>query len=168
MLTFYAIYHSLLEEVARYKLCSLKPLGSHTASDQTSKSAGDIEILDKNQKLIEVLEIKHGKPIDLQILLIAKDKIIKFNPRRYCIFSSANISQSDFKKVEQEIKDIKNSHGCQVIVNGVIPTLSYYLRLLNSPEKFVEQYSQLIEIDQELQSIHKLKWNEILSTIAEK
>lgn len=168
VLAFYAIYQRLIEEIERYKLCTLKPLGSHTASDKTSRSAGDIEILDKNKKLIEVLEIKHNKPIDLQILLIAKDKIIKFNPRRYCIFTTANINQVDSAKIDDEIQNIKNTHGCQVIINGVIPTLSYYLRLLNSPEMLIEQYSSLIEIDQELQSIHKLKWNEILLTITER
>jgi DNA (cytosine-5)-methyltransferase 1 len=35
----------------------LKPLGSHTASDLTSQSAGDIEIFDKNKNLIEAVEI---------------------------------------------------------------------------------------------------------------
>jgi DNA (cytosine-5)-methyltransferase 1 len=64
-----------------------------------------------------------------------------------------------------EIQTIKNNHGCQIITNGIIPTIKYYLILISSPEEFVNSYSHLIEIDSELQTIHKLKWNEILSNL---
>lgn len=165
VLAFYAIYQHLIQEVERYKSCTLNPLGSHTASDRTSKTAGDIEIIGSKKNLIEAIEIKHGKPIDLQIILIAKDKIIKFNPRRYCIFSSANIQAEQSQLIEEEIKNIRDTHGCQIIINGIIPTLKYYLRLLTSVEKFIESYSNLVESDQELQAIHKIKWNEILSQL---
>ncbi len=165
VLAFYAIYQHLIQEVERYKSCTLNPLGSHTASDRTSKTAGDIEIISNKKTLIEVIEIKHGKPIDLQIIRIAKDKIIKFNPRRYCIFSSANIQAEQSQLIEEEIKNIRNTHGCQIIINGIIPTLKYYLRLLTSVETFIESYSKLVECDQKLQAMHKIKWNEILSKL---
>jgi DNA (cytosine-5)-methyltransferase 1 len=165
VLALYAIYQRLIIEVERYKSCILKPLGSHTASDLTSGSAGDIEIFDKNKQLVEVIEIKHGKYIDLQILRIAKDKIIKFNPRRYYILSSFDVKPTEVELIMSEIQTIKNNHGCQIITNGIIPTIKYYLRLISSPEEFVNSYSHLIEIDSELQTIHKLKWNEILSNL---
>jgi len=162
VLGFYAIYQRLVLEVERYKLCSLKQLGSHTASDLTSKSAGDIEIFDRNKKLIEAIEIKHGKQIDMQIIRIAKDKIIKFNPRRYCIFSSADIKVSESEMIALEIKNIAKEHGCQIIINGIIPTFKYYLRLIMSLEDFIEGYSNLVESDKEIKAVHKNKWNEIL------
>lgn len=167
VLGFFAIYQSLIEEVERYNSCILKNLGSHTASDRTSQSAGDLEIFDKNQNLIEAIEIKHGKEIDLQMIRIAKDKIIKFNPRRYYIFSSADpeVKPSEITLIEAEIAKIRKEHGCLVITNGIIPTLKYYLRLINSIEDFVINYSTLIELDTELQAIHKVKWNEILSSV---
>ena len=52
-----------------------------------------------------------------------------------------------------------------MIINGTIPTLKYYLRLITSTEKFLDNYSKLVELDQELQVIHKMKWNEILSKL---
>ena len=165
VLAFYAIYQRLVEEVERYKSSTLKKLGSHTASDLTSKTAGDIEIFDKKKKLIEAIEIKSGKPIDLQIILNAKDKILKHNPRRYYIFSSANIKLEDKIKIQNEIEVIARDHGCQVIVNGIIPTLKYYLRLIISVEKFVEDYSKLVEKDQELKTVHKIQWNKILNSL---
>jgi DNA (cytosine-5)-methyltransferase 1 len=165
VLAFYAIYKNLIKEIARYQSCALKDLGSHTASDRTSRSAGDIEILDENNNVIEAIEIKYGKAIDLQIVRIAKDKIIRFNPRRYCIFSSLDILDSETEIINQEISEIFKTHGCQVIVNGIIPTLKYYLRLIMSLESFVEDYSNLVQLDHELQSIHKIQWNKILSNL---
>ena len=165
VLAFYAIYLRLVQEVERYKGCNLKDLSSHTASDRTSKTAGDIEIFDKKKKLIEAIEIKYGKPIDLQMILNAKDKILKHDPRRYYIFSSADTKLDDKLKIQNEIKFIASNHGCQVIVNGIIPTLKYYLRLVMSVERFVEDYSKLVEQDRELQAIHKIQWNNILSTL---
>jgi len=167
VLAFFAIYKILIKEVERYNSCILKDLGSHTASDRTSQSAGDLEIFDKNQNLIEAIEIKHGKEIDLQMIRIAKDKIIKFNPRRYYIFSSATpeVKISEITMIETEIAQIRKEHGCLVITNGIIPTLKYYLRLINSIEDFLINYSKLIELDPELQAIHKVKWNEILSSL---
>ncbi len=61
VLAFFALYQQLIKEVERYKSCTLKDLASHTSSDRKSKSAGDIEIFDKNKNLIEAIEIKHDK-----------------------------------------------------------------------------------------------------------
>ena len=78
VLAFYAIYKIIINEVSRYDGCELKELGSHTASDRTSKSAGDIEIF-KNSSLFEAIEIKLDKKIDANILRISEEKIIKYN-----------------------------------------------------------------------------------------
>jgi len=54
VLAFYSIYQILINEISRYKNCTLKELGSHIASDRASKSAGDIGILgsgDENKLL---------------------------------------------------------------------------------------------------------------------
>ncbi|MGF1675365.1 MAG: hypothetical protein ACFCUV_17025 [Rivularia sp. (in: cyanobacteria)] len=81
------------------------------------------------------------------------------------ILSSADILQQDEAKIQLEIELIANNHGCQVIINGIIPTLKYYLRLITSVEKFVEDYSNFVEQDKELQPIHKIEWNNILNTL---
>jgi len=77
VLAFYAIYEILIQEMGRYEDCSLAPLGKHTASDRTSKSAGDIEVV-KNDNIFEVVEVKLDKPIDATMARIAYEKIIKF------------------------------------------------------------------------------------------
>lgn len=101
----------------------------------------------------------------MQIIRIAKDKITKFNPRRYCLFSSANIKQTELEIIRMEVNQIAKEHGCQIITNGILQTLKYYLRLIISLEDFVEGYSNLVELDNELKLIHKIKWNKILSKL---
>ena len=60
--------------------------------------------------------------------------------------------------IYKEIDEIKREHGCQLILNGVLHTLKYYLRLIDNVEEFISIYSNLIEIDSELKFIHKQYW----------
>ena len=158
VLAFYAIYEILIHEISRYNKCQLKELGSHTACDRSSKSAGDIEVF-KEGKLFEAIEIKLDKSIDTNILRIAKEKIICFNPQRYYILS--NQGTVDIDEVYGIIEDVKQEHGCQIIVNGVLATLKYYMRLIDNLEEFYTLYSKLIESDTELKAVHKEVWNEL-------
>jgi DNA (cytosine-5)-methyltransferase 1 len=160
VLAFYAIYKSLINEVGRYKNCSLAKLGSHTASDRTSKTAGDIEIF-KNKVLFEAIEIKLDKVIDTTMVRIAIEKIVRYNPDRYYILSYIGIKESDKSEIADLINKLKLEHGCQIIINGLLPTIKYYLRLITSLDEFVSNYNQLIEKDTELQKNHKEKWNEL-------
>lgn len=163
VLAFFAIYKSLIAEISRYKDCSLSNLGSHTASDRTSKTAGDIEIF-KGKELFEAIEIKLDKAIDITIVRIAIEKIIRHNPGRYYILSYKGIKETDKKEIALLLNKIKQKHGCQIIINGVLPTIKYYLRLITSLEEFILNYSNQIEKDSELKKIHKEKWNELLRT----
>lgn len=163
VLAFFAIYKSLINEVNRYENCTLKEIGSHTASDRTSKTAGDIEIF-KNGNLFEAIEIKLDKAIDVNMVRIANEKIMRFNPDRYYILSYIGIKESETVEIDSLIDEIKAKHGCQIIINGLLPTIKYYLRLITSLDEFVSNYSDLIEKDKEIQKIHKEKWNELIKT----
>lgn len=165
VLAFYAIFQSIIKEVSRYNKCYLGTMGSHTASDLTSKSSGDIEIYDSQNNLIESIEIKHDKAIDITIVRIAIEKIYKFNPKRYCIFSFANINNDDFEEITNEIRTVELNQGCQIIVNGIMPTIKYYLRLISSLPDFIDNYRKLVESDTELQKIHKEKLIELFSDL---
>ncbi|MGM3305692.1 hypothetical protein ACSQ6I_06805 [Anabaena sp. WFMT] len=123
------------------------------------------EIFDKNNHLVEAVEIKHGQEITLQIVYRAKEKILKYNPGRYYILASKDVKKSEAAQINEVIKEMALEHGCQLIVNGIIPTIKYYLRLIMSITDFIELYSKLIESDTELQKIHKEKWNEILGRL---
>jgi len=161
VIAFYAIYQIIIEEFSRYSDCTLKLIGSHTASDRTSKSAGDIEIF-KKDNLFEAVEIKLDKLIDANILRIAKEKIIRYNPTRYYILSYADINENEIDSINTIIEDVKENHGCQIVINGIMPTLKYYFRLISNLEDFSNNYSFLVQNDTELKTIHKQKWNELI------
>ena len=161
VLAFYAIYKSLISEVGRYKNCTLAPLGSHTASDRTSKSAGDIQVK-KGKQIFEVVEIKLDKLVDINIARIAYEKIARFNPERYYILSYKGTLEKDRPGIDELIFEIKEKHGCQLIVNGLLYTLKYYLRLISNPKSFFNEYIKLVENDAELKTIHKTKLKELI------
>jgi len=161
VIAFYAIYKIIINEVSRYDGCELKELGSHTASDRTSKSSGDIELF-KDSILFESIEIKLDKEIDVNILRIAAEKIIRYNPQRYYVLSYSSIKKSELDEINEVIERVKEKHGCQIVINGVLPTLKYYLRLISNLEEFIALYSSLIQEDSELKACHKEKWNELI------
>lgn len=165
VLAFFAIYQLLVKELKRYENCELPNLGSHTASDRTSKSAGDIEIF-KNKQLFEAIEIKLDKIIDANVVRIAIEKIHRFNPERYYILSNQGINETEKTEIESLINDVRQNHGCQIIINGVLPTIKYYLRLVGNLETFVSNYSILVERDKELKIIHKKYWNDLIVVLS--
>ena len=164
VLAIYAIYQLLIVQIGRYKNCILKPLGSHTASDRTSRSAGDIEVcyIEKPDRLLEVIEIKHEKPIDKHMVAIVQEKIERFHPERYLILSSSEINKEDETDIHKMINETLNKSQCQIIANGILPTIKYYLRLVSSLTEFINHYSALVEKDHEIDFEHKQKWAEIL------
>ena len=166
VIAFYAIYSILVEELSRFNNCQLSELGSHTASDRTSKSGGDIEIF-KSGELFEALEIKLDKSPNAHMVRIAYDKINKFGISRYYILSGLPIQETDKEEVDLLISEIQDKHGCQLIVNGLYPSLNYYLRLISNPNLFLNKYIDLVTNDHELQKIHKDKLSSLLENIEE-
>ena len=66
------------------------------------------------------------------------------------------------EKITDEVIRIRKEHGCQVIVNGVLDTLKYYLRLVKTPATFVGNYVTLVEKDPVLRYEHKMAWDDIV------
>ena len=161
VLAFHAIYTSLIMELKRYEGCTLAPLSSLTACDRTNKASGDIEIF-RDGKLFEAIEIKLDKKIDSQIVRVVEEKIYKWNPQRYYILSVLGTKAEDQNEISNIICKVGIDHGCQIINNGLLPTIKYYLRLITDLSQFVNNYSKAVEMDSELQYIHKTFWNNLI------
>lgn len=166
VIAFYAIYKSLIHELKRYEGCSLKELGSHTSPDLTSRSSGDIEI-EKGDAIFESIEIKQNRLIDGNTVRIAQKKIYKFNPKRYYVLSYEGIKVDSKEEIMELISETREKHGCQIIVNGIMETLKYYLRLISSLENFIEEFKTLVSSDCELNIEHKLKLEELIIELNE-
>ena len=161
VLAFYAIYSMIIPEMDRYYGATLLPLGSHTASDRTSKSAGDIEVA-IDDRILEALEVKLDRPATAHMVRLAYEKINKFGVSRYYILSGIEPENSEIDEIDHLIFKIEQEHGCQLIVNGLYQTLNYYLRLVSSPKEFLDKFVDLVESDTELSTIHKTTLSQLI------
>mgnify|MGYP006288837757 CR=1 FL=1 len=162
VLAVYAIYIGLMNEVNRYKDKKLMPLAEHSAADARTHAIGDIEVVLENEEKFEGVEIKHDIRVDANIIYTAYYKFREHQIDRYYILTTSMPCVEDPDNCEKAIDWIRSSHGCQVIVNGVIPSIMYYLRLLNKPSNFYKYYAQLLKEDNGIRYEHRAKWNEIV------
>jgi DNA (cytosine-5)-methyltransferase 1 len=133
-----------LGRIERYKNKRLIPLQVHTSSDKYS--FGDIEIYyAKTDVPFEVLEIKHNIPINEYLIFDIGQKIKNVNIDRYYILTTfANIfkNKNEEKKVLEKILNLKKISNIDIIVNGIITTLKYYLRFIDNYSDFLENYTK--------------------------
>jgi DNA (cytosine-5)-methyltransferase 1 len=47
-------------------------------------------------------------------------------------------------------------------VNGILPSLKYYLRLVSDPSQWMLNYSKLVSADPALKSAHRSAWSRLL------
>jgi DNA (cytosine-5)-methyltransferase 1 len=166
VLALYSIYECLINETKRFENKELLPIESHTSADKRSGRIGDIEVIDENKRSFEAVEVKHGISISLQLVLDAHSKFQSTQVNRYYILSTApQPEKEEWEKIHAEIQRIKNVHGCQLIVNGMMSSLKYYLRLLNNTSEFIDKYVTHLEIDKALKFEHKENWNKIISEL---
>ena len=163
----YSIYEILLPKFERFKDKKLLPLQSHTSSDK--HGFGDIEIYDRENNPFEIIEIKHNIPINKYLIFDIAKKTGNVKINRYYILTTF---QNGFANAETEqivtdyILQIKKQSNLDIIANGIISTLRYYLRFIDDYAEFIRIYTKnLIEDAKnstEVKSFHLEKWNEIL------
>lgn len=147
VLAIYSVYALLVHELKRYDGKILAPLEAHTSPDARSHALGDIDIRHPDGLVFESVEIKHGKPITPEMVKTVYRKIQKTSVERYYLLTTREPETEDPDAVSREIETMRNLHPCQVVVNGVLPSLKYYLRLVNSPAKMIVLYTQTLEAE---------------------
>lgn len=165
VLAIYAAYKCMVNQVDRYRHKILLPLELHTSADLRSGRIGDIEICNEDKSAFEGVEIKHLIQITPQLVKNAYEKFKIHGTDRYYLLTTANMDAADWDGINESIDEIRNIHGCQVIVNGVYSTLKYYLRLINDPAEFIGYYVDLLKEDVNIKYQHKQAWNDIISKL---
>ena len=162
VVAFYSIYECLIEEIGRFKNKKLDELGSHTSCDRSSKATGDIVIRDKTtNNIYEVVEVKFDITPNTIMINDAYEKFKTEPVQRYYVLSTVHADEEEQFKINEEIIKIREEHGCQVIVNGIFPSLRYYLRLLENTDKFITRYVENLQNNTELDYEHKIAWNRV-------
>lgn len=164
VLALYAAYQCMVTEMNRYQSMNLRPLESHTSPDRRSGAIGDIEVR-KDDKPFEGVEVKHGIEITVGIVEEAYTKIRSYPVERYYVLSTKEPSDSQKEQIEAVLRQFAEEHGCEIIVNGVLHTLEYYLRLVENPQQVVNNYVRLLDEDPVVKRNHKEQWNALCSDL---
>jgi DNA (cytosine-5)-methyltransferase 1 len=163
-LAIYAIYTCLVPSMARYAGQDLRPLQKMKAADRKSGAVGDVDVLNGNSP-VESVEVKLGIPIRAEHVGEAIEKIKTAQVTRYFILSTAGADKVEEAEIRKLQDRFKLSNGCEIIVNGVLETISYYLRLIRSPSDFIFAYTALLENDSDVGFDQRVAWNEICDTM---
>ena len=167
VLAIHAAYLCLVDEVERYKYCKLDDLRSHTSADNRTNRTGDVDVFDSEDNPFESVEIKHGQRITVQMIEGLKEKISSSGVKCFYILSTDE-EIKDMDQITDLVLSIRQTYGCQVIVNGVAATLKYYLRLMKDTNKFVSAYVALVCDDREISFELKERWNQLIDpTVSE-
>lgn len=158
----YSIYECVTKELKRFDDKELQELSSHFSCDRSSGNTGDIVVLNNDGSLYEVVEVKFEIAPDYIMVEDAYKKFSNTSIQRYYILSTFSTKDNEVERVHDLINKIREEHGCQVIINGVFPTLKYYLRLLENTDLFLDCYVNNIQKHQEINAEHKIAWNDIL------
>ena len=171
VIAIYSIYEIMMKDVKKYENKKLKELKDHTTSDIKAKELGDIEILDNENNFFESIEIKHNIAATPDMITDIQTKIKEKTIHRYYLLTTAipNIEVDSEKKVIQLVSQVKETHGCEIIVNGVMNSIKYYLRLIQNPQEFIEKYTVNLlkdfEKNTDVKQVHIDLWNTLLQTL---
>ena len=158
----YSVYQCITDELKRFNGKTLDKLASHNSCDKSSGETGDIVVRNDNDNSIyEVVEVKFEIQVNAIMIEDAYKKISEKPVQRYYLLSTVAPSEDDRVAIDEMICKIREEHGCQIIVNGVFPTLKYYLRLLDNTDIFVEKYVKNLSENTEINFEHKIAWNKV-------
>ncbi|WNM16191.1 DNA cytosine methyltransferase [Mesomycoplasma ovipneumoniae] len=155
----YSVYECITKELKRFDDKFLQQISSHYSSDRSSGNAGDIVVINNNGSLYEVVEVKFDIAPNYIMVDDAYKKFSNTTIQRYYILSTLAPKDDELEIIHDLVEKIKTEHGCQVIINGVFPTLKYYLRLLDNTDLFMERYIHNIQTHPEINAEHKIAWN---------
>lgn len=160
VLAIYALYEILIEEVERYEGKFLRELMPHQASDERSGLLGDIQIDTAEGEVYEVVEIKN-RQIDYSTVLSVYNKLQKKPPKNYYILTTASYNLDE--NIKEIIGKARSIFGTHIIINGVLPTIKYYLRLVRDVSLFINKYVDLLERDEGVSVEMKEAWIKLCS-----
>ena len=128
VLALYSLYKIIMPELRRFEGLDLANLELHSAADAQTGAVGDIEIKNDDGTVFEAIEVKHGIAVSLDLIAdTAKKLVAQRVDRFYVLTTHKNCGQSD--DVAAKIKEVRESTGCQVIANGVLP---YYAATISA------------------------------------
>ena len=167
VIAIYSAYIELFKTIKRYENKVLRPLNVHTSADK--HGYGDIEIWDDDKTPFEMVEVKHNIPIDHNLILDVAKKTENTAVKRYYVLTTDKngfVSKSEEEYINKLILKIKKERDLEIIPNGIIHSLKYYLRFVEDYREFIKTYTQELIRDAknstEVKNFHIEIWQAIL------
>jgi len=158
-----AIYICIIKELESYSKCSLIT-NRHTGPDK--HTAGDIDIANSDELIIESVEVKHAREIDMEIVEGVMDKLVNYSSiNKYYILSTVGIRSAEQDEIAKHVDSFYKLKGIEIIINGVIDSIGYYLRLISDRASFLDNYVKLISEDEDIKAEHLEYWAKIQNTL---
>ncbi len=87
--------------------------------------------------------------------------------KQYYLLTTAypNIDPTEDDAIKKASAEFLRRNDCEIIVNGLLSSIGYYLRLLPDTDCFVFNYASLVEINPDVGYEHRIAWNEICEDI---
>jgi DNA (cytosine-5)-methyltransferase 1 len=148
VIAFFSVYQQLFKTVRRFEDKVLRPLNVHTSSDK--HGYGDVEIWNTNGTPYEMVEIKHNIPIDRDLILDVIKKSENTTIERYYILTTYEDcfeSPDEEEYINKLILKIKKERNLDIIPNGIIYSLKYYLRFVEDYHEFLKTYTEELITD---------------------
>lgn len=164
-LAIYAIYESIINKMSRFENQELEPIQRMKSADRKAGTVGDIVVINDAKEPVEAVEIKFGQPISDIHVCEAIEKVRGASVSRYYMLSTNGSVQEDIEIINKRKADFLKQNGCEIIVNGVVDTIGYYLRLLPNTTEFLANYAALVEADSDTSYEHRISWNDACSKI---
>ncbi|MYE06666.1 MAG: hypothetical protein F4Y04_05500 [Chloroflexi bacterium] len=155
----FALYQCLMESVNRYEGLSLEPLQRMKSADRKAGTVGDV-VVAQNETPVEGVETKHGQPVRSINVHEAMEKVRSERVSRYYVLSTGGVLADDQEEIDSLVEAFRQQNGCEMIVNGVVETIAYYLRLLPDTSSFLANYAEIVETDEDLGYEHRIGWND--------
>lgn len=162
VLAIHSVMVILARELKRYEDCTILPLKPHIAANSRKDLIGDVHIVDSDSNLFEGYEVKHNIPISSGLIQASFEKLRTTPVKKFYILTTYH--HDSYTEFEPDIQRVAQEHGCELTVNGVDPTLRYYLRLAGDTREFVNAYVTHLETDPSITFQLKEAWNEIVAS----
>lgn len=169
VIAIFAAYKQLFKNVKRYDKKILRPLNVHTSSDK--HGYGDIEIWNNDNTPFEMIEVKHNIAIDRNLIFDVVKKSENITIKRYYIlttYSGSFLNAEEEEFINKFMLKVKKQRDIEVIANGILNTLKYYLRFIEDYHEFLKTYTEELVNDAqnstEVKAFHLQIWQDILKS----
>ena len=161
VLAIHSLMSIVVREIKRYKGCAILRPKHRIAANSQKDWIADIHIVGASDLLLEGYAVKHNIPINSDLIQNSIEKIYTTSVQAFYVLTTYH--QDSYSEFDTDIQRVEREHGCLLVLDGVYPTLQYYLRVIGNTNEFVDTYVTHLETDPSVTFQMKEAWNEIVA-----